>query len=53
MIHLTMHLKKITNRDNVFIGEGVKIMHGLSIGSNIIVRASAVITKSSPDNYIV
>lgn len=44
---------KIKIGDRTFIGEGAKIMAGVTIGSDVIVGAGAVVTKSIPDNTIV
>jgi NDP-sugar pyrophosphorylase family protein len=38
--------------DNVWIGEGVCIMPGVTIGKNSIIGANAVVTKSIPQNAI-
>lgn len=38
--------KKITIKDNVFIGTFAKIMPGVTIGSNTIVAAGSIVTKS-------
>lgn len=42
---------KIEN--NVFIGSGVKIMYDVSIGSNVVIAAGAVVTHDIPDNSVV
>lgn len=39
--------------DNVWIGYGAQVMSGVSIGSNVIVAAGAVVTKNVPDNVVV
>jgi acetyltransferase-like isoleucine patch superfamily enzyme len=39
--------------DNVWIGEGAKILGSLSIGSGSIIAANAVVTKDVPKNTIV
>lgn len=39
--------------DNVWIGEGVSILAGITIGKNSIVGANAVVTKSFPPNSII
>ncbi|MEY8200131.1 MAG: acyltransferase [Colwellia sp.] len=39
--------------ENVFIGKGATILHGVTIGSNCIVGACSVVTKDVPDNTIV
>ena len=38
--------------DNVFIGAKSVIMSGVSIGSNVIIAAGAVVTKDVPDGEI-
>lgn len=39
--------------DNVWIGEGVAIMPGITIGTNCIIGANAVVTKSFPANSVI
>jgi len=39
--------------DNVWIGEGVAIMPGTTIGANCIIGANAVVTKSFPANSVI
>ncbi|WP_317629748.1 MULTISPECIES: DapH/DapD/GlmU-related protein [unclassified Shewanella] len=39
--------------DNVWIGEGVVILPGVTLGKNCIVGANSVVTKSYPDNVII
>ena len=39
-------------KDNVFIGAKSVIMSGVSIGSNVIIAAGAVVTKDVPDGEI-
>ena len=39
--------------DNVWIGEGVCVLPGVTIGKNSIVGANAVVTKSFPPNSII
>ena len=39
--------------DDVWIGGGCTILPGVTIGSNVIVAAGAVVTKNVPDNCIV
>lgn len=44
---------KVKIKDNVYIGNDCLIMPGVTIGSNVIVAAGSVVTKSIPDNTIV
>jgi len=44
---------KIEIKDNVYIGSGAYIMQGVTIESNVIVAARAVVTKSIPEGVIV
>ncbi|WP_412989654.1 sugar O-acetyltransferase [Pediococcus siamensis] len=43
----------VTIGDNVWIGGKVSVMPGVTIGSNVIVAAGAVVTKDIPDNTLV
>jgi acetyltransferase-like isoleucine patch superfamily enzyme len=43
---------EITVGDDVFIGKGATILAGVSIGSNCIIGACALVTKDVPDNSI-
>ena len=43
---------EITVGDNVFIGKGATILAGVKIGSNCVVGANALVTKSVPDNSV-
>lgn len=38
--------------DNVWIGEGVKIMKGVAIGKNTVIGAGSVVTKNLPSNIV-
>jgi acetyltransferase-like isoleucine patch superfamily enzyme len=38
--------------DNVWLGEGVKILKGVNIGCNTIVGSGSVVTKDLPPNVI-
>ena len=44
---------RITIGDNVYIGNCTLIMPGVTIGSNVIVGAGSVVTKSVADNMVV
>lgn len=39
--------------DNVWVGEGVAILSGVTIGKNSVVATNAVVTKSYPPNVII
>lgn len=43
---------KITIQDNVYIGNNSLIMPGVTIGSNVVVAAGSVVTKSVPAGAI-
>jgi len=43
---------KIVVRDNVYIGNNVLIMPGVEIGSDVIIGAGSIVTKSIPNNSI-
>lgn len=38
--------------DNVWIGAGVQVMPGVTIGSNVVIGGGSVVTKDIPDNVI-
>lgn len=44
---------KVHIKDNVYIGNNCLIMPGVTIGSNVIVAAGSIVTKSIPDNVVV
>lgn len=48
----SLSTKSIEIKDNVWIGEGVCIMSGVTIGFGCIIGASSVVTKSIPDYCI-
>lgn len=43
----------ITIGDNVWLGGGVIILPGVTLGHNVVVAAGSVVTKSVPDNMVV
>lgn len=43
----------IVIRDNVWIGYGAQIMSGVTVGSDSIVGAGAVVTKDVPEGTVV
>ena len=43
----------MTIGDDVWIGGNCTILPGVTIGSNVIVAAGAVVTKDVPDNCVV
>ncbi|MGB0868608.1 MAG: acyltransferase [Flavobacteriales bacterium] len=43
---------KIIVNDNVYIGNNVLLMPGVEIGSNVIIGAGSIVTKSIPNNSI-
>jgi acetyltransferase-like isoleucine patch superfamily enzyme len=47
------HVGKIDVRDNVFIGYGVVVLPGVTIGPDAIVAAGAVVTRDVPEGAIV
>lgn len=38
--------------DNVWIGGGVKVLPGVTIGSNVVIGAGSLVTKNIPDNVV-
>jgi acetyltransferase-like isoleucine patch superfamily enzyme len=44
---------KVTIGDWCYIGSNSLIMHGVSIGNNVLVAAGSVVTKSIPSNMVV
>lgn len=45
--------KPVTIGDDVWIGGGVTILPGVSIGNNTVIAASSVVTKSFPDHVLI
>ncbi len=45
--------KPIVVKENAWLGVGVSVMPGVTIGKNSVVAAHAVVTKNVPDNVIV
>lgn len=45
-------LKTITIKDNVWIGHGCIVMHGITINTGAVVAAGSVVTKDIPANAI-
>jgi acetyltransferase-like isoleucine patch superfamily enzyme len=45
--------KPIVVGNDVWFGGGVKVMPGVTIGSNVVVAAGAIVTKDIPDNSLV
>ena len=44
--------KPITIGDNIFTGNNVLLLPGVKIGNNVVIGASAIVTKSIPDNSL-
>ncbi|WP_198328957.1 hypothetical protein [Psychrobacter faecalis] len=44
---------KVVINDNVYVGNNVLIMPEVTIGSNVLVAAGSIVTKSVPDNVVV
>ena len=44
---------KVEIKNNVYIGNNSLIMPGVTVGSNVIVAAGSVVTKSVPDNVVI
>ena len=49
----TITTEKVVIGDDVWIGHSVTILPGITIGSNCIVAAGAVVTKNIPDHSTV
>ena len=44
--------KPITLGDNVFVGNNVIFLPGVTVGNNVVIGAGAVVSKSIPDNSL-
>jgi len=44
---------KVKIKDNVYVGNNSLIMPGVTIGSNVLVAAGSVVTRTIPDNVVV
>jgi acetyltransferase-like isoleucine patch superfamily enzyme len=44
--------KPIAISDNVWLGEGVKVLKGVTIGENTVIGAGSIVTKDIPANVI-
>lgn len=44
--------KPVVIEDNVWLGEGVKVLKGVTIGMNSVIGAGSVVTKNIPANVI-
>ena len=44
---------KVKIGNNVWIGGGVNILSGITVGNNVVIAAGAVITKDVPNNVVV
>ncbi|EGQ7766529.1 TPA: acetyltransferase [Vibrio parahaemolyticus] len=50
--HRKLSFNSVIIHDNVWLGEGVFVMPGVTIGKNSIIGAGSVVTKSIPENVI-
>jgi acetyltransferase-like isoleucine patch superfamily enzyme len=48
-----LHAKPVLIRENAWLGEGVCVLPGVTIGRNAVVGANSVVTKDVPDDTIV
>ena len=39
--------------NNVYIGNNAQVMPGVTVGSNVLIAAGSIVTKSVPDNVVV
>ncbi len=44
--------KEVIIEDNVWIGEGVKILRGVIIGKNSVIGAGSIVTRNIPSNVV-
>ena len=51
--NVKLYFKKVVIKNNAWIGMGVVICPGVTIGKNSIVAAGAVVTKNVMDNTLV
>lgn len=49
---LTSPDKPVLIEENVWLGEGVKVLKGVNIGKNSVIGAGSVVTKSIPANVV-
>jgi acetyltransferase-like isoleucine patch superfamily enzyme len=47
------YAKPINVGDNVWVGGGVQVVAGVTIGNNVVIAAGAVVTKDVPDNCVI
>ena len=47
-----LHCKKVTIKNNAWIGARAVIMPGVTVGENAIIAGGAVVTKDVPDNTV-
>lgn len=48
-----LQTKPVLIKENAWLGEGVCVLPGVTIGRNVVVGANSVVTKDIPDNTIV
>ena len=47
------YARPVTIGHDVWIGAGVNILPGVTIGNNVVIAAGAVVTKDVPDNCVI